>query len=136
MKREEMKYVDKSISHLLASATRHGYQYFIVSKGTHPTAYIKLTDQDTSVNYSFINVHGGITYNEDYLYTDETGYIDGHFIGWDYIHSGDYFEFSGIIKAYFKKSHCGKKWKVKDILKHVDSVIEQLIETRNNNVDS
>lgn len=67
--------------------------YCIISHGTHPTAYISLTKQETeqSMDYDDYNdkadVHGGFTYlgkaywNED----DKKTYV-----GWDYAHYGDF----------------------------------------------
>ena len=84
--RENPKVLDNSIY--------RGYEYYIVNRGTHPTAYIKLSKSDKFYGWGYddlseiIDTHGGFTYSSDKLsFDDSTG---NWFIGWDYAHLGDY----------------------------------------------
>ena len=89
---KQMKYQNTRESKVLCKGTYYGYNYFILSLGTHPTAYIelkKITDFSTE-DEIFFPVHGGITYNKSYLKTaKETLVENSQVIGWDYAHLGD-----------------------------------------------
>ena len=73
------------------------YRFYIVSYGTHPCVYIEIpkTHKFAYENTELIplNVHGGITYSEDYLNCDNVPNNDNYFIGWDYAHYLDYTAF-------------------------------------------
>lgn len=91
---KQMKYQGIRESKVLCKGTYYGFNYFILSLGTHPTAYIELkkpmefTDEDEI----FFPVHGGITYHKSYLHTEkETLAENSDVIGWDYAHLGDCF---------------------------------------------
>lgn len=110
----EMKYKRIRDYGLLSVGEIDGYEFKIVSLGTHPCAYVKLPTTHFCFNflsdYIPIDVHGGLTYsaNEN----------DGFRIGWDYAHCGDYTSF-GFLST-------DKKWTVDEILAHVQNVIAKL----------
>lgn len=87
----QMKYKNERQTKILAEGTYKGFQYFILSLGTHPTAYvvtkyIELNEEEQI----FFPVHGGITYQERYLkIPSKTLAQRSNVIGWDYAHSGD-----------------------------------------------
>ena len=83
----------------LSMEVYRGYEFAVMSLGTHPCCYIKLPKGHKYENVDYGNipltVHGGLTYGESCLIVavvdgkqikDETGY----WIGWDYAHCGDY----------------------------------------------
>lgn len=65
-----------------------GFEWYILSLGTHPTAYVNLKGRCNSIDTRDLCVHGGITYTEDILRVGEADY-EGFWIGWDYAHYGD-----------------------------------------------
>lgn len=88
---KQMKYKQNRETKILAEGTYKGFQYFILSLGTHPTAYIVTKhiefDEEEEV---FFPVHGGITYQRRYLkIPNKTLIHNSNVIGWDYAHLGD-----------------------------------------------
>lgn len=129
MKAKEMIYQYDRKVELLFNDIFKGYHYYILSLGTHPTAYIEIPK--TSFLYkkdydeiSNIEVHGGFTYGREYLYISEnTKMNDSWFIGWDYAHLDDY------VDNYFPIfEDRGKKWTTEEIIKECQSVINQIID--------
>ncbi len=108
---------DKKI--ILAHDVYKGYEFYITSLQTHPTAYVLLTKKDKLFfgnEYQcteHINCHGGLTYSGKYSKGTEEQWI----IGWDYAHLGDRL---GVIS--------GKEWTTEEIYEDVKNVIEQVIE--------
>ena len=119
---------DVKVAEILYTGTIDGYEFNIVSLGSHPTAYVKIpkthplyaADYNDSLCRN-IDVHGGLTFGElgDYggLFTH------GYWIGWDYAHAYDYTEFR---KDY--NDPCAQKYTTEEIFKDVQSVICQLKE--------
>ena len=106
-----------------------GYHYYILSLGTHPTAYVELPKNHKFYNKSYweieegsnILVHGGFTYSENGLQTgNNTTLENSWFIGWDYAHYEDYYCFPDD----FEKDK--KKWTTEEIIKDCENVIDQL----------
>jgi hypothetical protein len=81
---------------VLATGTVNGRFFAIASvRGTHPCCYV---EQKSGEDLSGLDVHGGITFNDDGsengkgLPFDETNASKGtSFVGWDYAHAGDFF---------------------------------------------
>ena len=108
----------------LCSGVYKGYEFEILSYGTHPCAYIripkdhKLYQAALNCRYTdelLLNCHGGVSF---------TGYLhpkrnDNWWVGWDYSHLGDY------------TSHClsytDKKWTTEEILDEVRIVIDEIV---------
>lgn len=117
---------------ILDKGNINGYAYRIVSYGTHPCAYVDIpqTSKVCDIYTTFcendeIDVHGGITYARDYLFSKDFGEEQGHWIGWDYAHWDDY---SGYFETVFPFPFGGKKWTTPEIFADVKSVIRQLKE--------
>lgn len=105
--------------------------YWILSLGTHPTAYIKLPNDSKYFGKVYddiqIDVHGGLTYSRDHLWTGEgEKEINGWFIGWDYAHYGDYMGYEEMLPANIRT--CGKKWTTQEIKEEVFDAIKQIVE--------
>ena len=87
-----------------------GLLYYIMNLGTHPTAYVKIPENHRyykkDMNKIDIYVHGGITYSRNYLFLENNQKIEGWFVGWDYIHYGDY---AGYEEKMPKKLQTGGK---------------------------
>lgn len=114
---EKMIYKNYRTIELLFNGKYRGYNFYIFSLGTHPTAYIEIPKNHCFYGKSWdeidIYVHGGVTYAEDYLLNIKNSW----FIGWDYAHWDDY--------NYYLNN--GKKWTTKQIYKHVKNAIQQLL---------
>ena len=120
---KEMIYSSKRKREVLATGYCFGLLYFILNLGTHPTAYIKLPD-NLEIDKDEIDVHGGITYSEDYLFiNDIVGEIHGKFIGWDYAHYND---FVGYYTPNDDALYMLKRWTTEEIYKEVREVCYQI----------
>ena len=124
----EMTYTDRLKEPLLLSKGQYKYyQYYILSFGSHPTAYIEvprghpLWFKDYDIANNFIIVHGGLTYSNNYLPGQNTGEWT---IGWVYAHAYDCYYSSLFSEVY------GKQYKTREIFTDVKSVINQLIELK------
>ena len=110
------------IIEILDRGCYRGSRFYILSFGTHPTAYVEIPKNHRFYkikDYDNIPIicHGGLTYMSDIgLKTVCT--TEGKFIGWDYAHVGDYF--GGLHPLE------GKKWTTEEILEEVTNVIDQL----------
>jgi len=114
---------------ILCEGSHKGYDYKIVSYGTHPCAYIAckgkiegLKSYDDFLPY----VHGGATFLDT---------LDGSttiYVGWDYAHDGDYlgddvfYEDDEEMKEYIASK---KKWTTEEILEEVYSAIDQIVDS-------
>ena len=131
---KEMKYKPQHETEILHTGEFLGYTFFILSLGTHPTAYVKLTPKNKLFGRNYMNydgdedifVHGGITYATDHLcisVNNKIKTLDGWWIGWDYAHAGDYTALFDVVEKYHFPN---KKWKTEEIFEDVKSVCEQL----------
>lgn len=122
---KEMIYRLKHKREILDTGFCFGLLYYIMSLGTHLTAYIKIPD-NFNIDEDKIDVHGGITYSANYLQISKNQKIYGKFIGWDYAHYGDY---TGYEESFPKKMRTGgKKWTTEEIFKEVKEACYQLKE--------
>lgn len=129
---KEMIYQKDRKREVLDTGFCFGYLYYILNLGTHPTAYIKIPKNSKYFDKYIcdIEVHGGITYTENYLYISGSQKLEGYFIGWDYAHAGDYAGDCEDIPI-FKND---KKWTTQEIYEEVKEVCYQLIELENNSL--
>ena len=109
----------------IARGTYKGLDYYVLNLGTHPCAYIDVTDTSLhDIEYEEIDiiVHGGLTYSRPFLATvDKTGW----FIGWDYGHYGD---FTGADMMFPPELQFGgKQWTTEEIVIHCEDVINRMI---------
>ncbi len=114
---------------ILAEGTYKNYHYAIVSFGTHPCAYVQIPEDhklyfiydEFDPKIESVCCHGGITCISigGILKGNGGNYREGHWIGWDYLHPGDY-------EA--NMHPLGRKWTTKEILDDVKNVIKQLVQ--------
>ena len=104
---KEMIYQAERKREMLDTGYCLGLLYYIMNLGTHPTAYVKIPENHKYYKKDMekidIYVHGGITYSNDYLYIENNQKIEGWFIGWDYIHYGDYAGYEEKIATIYEK---------------------------------
>ena len=124
---KEMVYSsERTDGDILARGNIDGYEYLIVSYGTHPCAYVAIPENHSRYkdyhkleNEDTIYPHGGVTFSGS-----ERNNIKGHWIGWDYHHACDFSGYS-LNRAY--SSFLGRKqWTTAEIYDEVCGVIEQL----------
>ena len=123
---------------ILADGIYKDHRYIVKSFGTHPTAYVQLNDDDpiyigplkfnhydpeelTYDDFS-IECHGGLTYYECQLRVDNNDILPGHWVGWDYAHSGDYCGYDYDNPYYHEK-----KWTTKEMVEECKYVIDQVV---------
>lgn len=78
-----MVYSSRRSFGILAYDTYKGYEYLVISYGTHPCAYIradKLTKKQ--IDYINENCHGGITFRKQSMGNNIKN-VEGEWIGWD-----------------------------------------------------
>lgn len=85
---KKMIYKPEREEELLDRGTYKDHEYFVISMGTHPCAYVKLNGENPKIAEN-VPCHGGVTYNRKYLMIPNEGKLDGNFIGWDYAHLND-----------------------------------------------
>ena len=132
---KEMVYkTERQSAEVLYEGTYGGYNFVIVSYGTHPCAYVEIpkTSEYYGVDYDkldFINCHYGLTYADrlDHIYPNN----DRWFIGWDYAHAGDYMGYDVLFNFDTSKD---KKWTTQEIYEEVKKVIDQIV-TLDNKLD-
>ena len=118
---KEMKYSNKYQRELLERGVYEGYEYFVISFGTHPCGYVKLNGNRNDFD---VSCHGGITYREGYLKLSDNETLKGNFIGWDYAHFGDYM-------GYDEEWCGGVRYTTEEIVNECKYVIRQLKEIDN-----
>lgn len=131
---KEMIYQANRKRELLDNGSCYGFEYFIMSFGMYPVAYIKIPknhpfykkEYDDICKECDIEVNGGLTFSEDCLWISETEKLDGWFIGWDYAHYGDYI--GSILGLLYSNVTDGKKWTTEEIRQEVFNACKQLKE--------
>ena len=108
-----------------------GYEYFIVSYGSHPCCYV-LLDKELELNVVMnIRVHGGITWNDHCLpgklkmeaqRSDSLGQV----LGWDYTHLGDRHLTPPGLPSILDNPD-DKMWTYEELLEDVYRVINQIV---------
>lgn len=126
---KEMVYTNKEKREWLDHGVFKGFEYVIMSLGTHPTAYVGIPKTEAYTIFhenrlsDLIDVHGGITYENSYIRDENKNEYsnDKWWIGWDYAHLYDYMPDNDY-------GQYRKKWTTEEILEDVKSVIDQIIE--------
>lgn len=130
--KKEMVYCKKTAKEVLFHNTYKGYEFCILSLGTHPCAYVNIPKNSKYYKKHYgdipVDCHGGLTYSDDKLNVD-IKQDSCWWIGWDYAHCDDYRPFSCIS---FRE---GKKWTTGEIFREVKDVINQLREVEKNDKD-
>jgi len=111
---------------MLAEGNCRGYQFYVISYGTHPCCYIGVPEGHRLFNkhYDTFNFecHGGLTYSGflHHVYPKLNVNTENWYLGWDYAH---FLDRTGAIE--------GIEWNTQDLVKEVESVVEyNLIEER------
>ena len=124
---KEMKYKKFRDLTVLDKGDYKGFNYAIVSYGTHPCCYVFLPKGHKfyGKNYDEIDIvcHWGVTFSEADLGFNPIVLNDTWIIGWDYAHCEDYTGYYDDIYEHLKK------WTTKELQQEVFDVIEQLIES-------
>ena len=107
---------------VLAHDIYHGRNYYVISFGTHPCAYVDVSDllsmtrKEREYIENAIDCHGGITYSDAELVVENK---TGWYIGWDYAHCTDYF-------GYMPHESLAKKWTTPEMVSECKRVIDQI----------
>lgn len=91
---KQMKYQKERKIEILKRGAYNGYEYLILSLGTHPCAYINLDNKDFIKEDDYIGCHCGITfYQKGYTLSNGKRIFNNSelIVGWDYAHSDDKF---------------------------------------------
>lgn len=127
---KQMEYQAKRKIELLDSGKCINYNYYILNLGTHPTAYIEIPKNHKYYLKHYdeidIDVHGGLTYSDNYLIVEGEKITNCWFIGWDYAHFGDFIGYELNYPTEFRTNE--KKWTTKEIQNDVYEVCKQLFE--------
>ena len=108
----------------IAEGTYKGFDYYVLNLGTHPCAYVDVTDTDLKwKNYGDIDIecHCGLTYSREYLNTIDK---KGWFIGWDYAHYCDFAGYELEMPIGIRMN--GKRWTTAEIVEECKQVIDQI----------
>lgn len=130
---KEMVYTIKDTKEVLYNGDYRGYNFYIVSYGIHPCAYIEIPKDHRWYGKDYddeelekINCHGGLTYADNLSHVLGKEAIRRWFIGWDYAHAGD-FEGYYLDSGWGKSFQNDKKWTTQEIYEEVEKVIDQII---------
>jgi hypothetical protein len=108
----------------IAEGEYKGFTYYVLTLGTHPCAYVDVTDTALyGKDYDDIDIecHCGLTYASERLSTVEK---KGWYIGWDYAH---YCDFAGYeLELPYRFSSHGKMWTTQEIVDECKAVIDQI----------
>lgn len=127
VKLKPMVYMEKNINELLGEGEYRGYHWMIVSRGTHPTAYVEIPEghylSKLEHAWSAIDLseecNGGITYASTGRIQDSLPPKRNWWIGWDYAHVWDY-------RGNEKNHHNQRMWSTDSIYSEVKKVIDAL----------
>lgn len=136
---EEMEYKGKlgKTFKLLCFDVYKDYELYILSLGSHPTAYIVLAENnklygltmDELDNIPGLYCHGGFTYAKNTLNIPGYMFVNQHekkwVIGWDYGHHRDW---TTLLPEDIQKEYGFKKWTTREIIKECHEVIDSIIE--------
>lgn len=122
----EMVYQKERTSKILDKGTFKGFDYVIVSYGSHPCCYVFLPENHKYFKKDYMEIidkiecHGGLTFScmdKDFapLPSDTNKWV----LGWDYAHYDDYCGYYGLKLG-------GKKHTTTELLEDVKKVIDQL----------
>lgn len=128
MEIKPMVYKMAHTSEILAHDTYKGYEFAIISLGTHPCAYVGIPEGHRFYRKEYdhrmfdaIPAHWGLTYSQ----MGAAGLMrDKWVIGWDYSHCVDY----AAIPFWGE----GKRWTTEEILEEVKAVIDEIVKEETN----
>ena len=132
--KEQRIYYGKRIEtpKVLVNRKYKGYEYAIITLGSHPCSYILLPEGHKyhGIDYDEIPLrcHGGLTYSNDHLLKRSHGNLaeNGEWvIGWDYAHLGDFLSFSEHLIGGGMEGH---KWTLQELVDEMEEAITNLVE--------
>lgn len=101
---------------LLVSGTYKGFEWYVVSYGTHPCCYVAIPEGHKFYKKYYdsldFDCHGGLTYSgfeKDVIKTDKW------LLGWDYAH----------ILDQFGTSIDGHRWSTPELVKEIIGTIDE-----------
>jgi len=106
-----------------------GYNCFIISRVSHPCAYIDISKHFDSINKLDIDCHGGITYTGKMI-PNIAEAPEGFYIGWDYAHLYDFCGLGNLLDEFELK-----KYTTEEIYEDVLDVVRQLKKIKGENDD-
>lgn len=116
---------------ILATGDYKGFCFYVVSYGTHPYAYVDVSNTSLANKDYYendIDCHGGLTYGRDYLSAIDTERANGKwYIGWDYDHYGDYTS-NPYVNMFGVYRECKKRWTTEEIVAECKNVINQIVD--------
>ena len=130
---KQMKYTKEFRLYILDKGNYKGYDYAIVSFGTHPCSYVFLPKWNKfyGKDYQEINnyfedglCHCGLTFSEWDLHFNPLS-NNCWVVGWDYSHCED-FNGSYIGESAFEN---WKKWTTEELIEEMKQVIDKLKES-------
>lgn len=120
---------------IIENSKYKGYEYYIVSYGSHPCCYVlphKTIGDNDVIN---IEVHGGITWNDRCLpaklkIVAQRSEFLNQVLGWDYTHLGDRHLTPAGLPSILDDPD-DKMWTYEELLDDVHKVIDQIIKLEN-----
>lgn len=103
----------------LAEGKDGGYEWKVLSLGTHPCGYVSIPKNHPFYGKNYwdiedkIEAHGGLTFS------GKLPGLDGLWFGWDYMHAGDY----TYMPIYV--SITDKRWTTQEVVSECQRVIQQ-----------
>jgi len=128
---KNMEYQVTRTFNIIAHGTHKGFPYWVISRGTHPCSYIEVTAIKDDIDPDTVECHGGVTYDEDCLHNVWDPAFDGfedckrRFIGWDYAHASDYYEYADAMMRQLNVH----KWTTAELVAEVKETIDSLVAT-------
>ena len=120
-----VNYEDFQKDYIIDRGIYRGHEYVVRWCGSHPCAYVKPRCHLSDDQIYDIPVHGGISYcNMFYplLCANFEGSKD--FVGWDYMHWGDYR--TSEFDDYYNEKVITKKYTYEEIMEDVKKAIDYL----------
>ena len=104
-----------------------GYEYYVISYGTHPCCYLLLDKNNPYYKKEYddipLDVHGGLTYSSNkHISIDNKN--NKWIIGWDYAHLGDRYGNKDVYHFICYDHTYKTKELIRDCIKAIDELIE------------
>lgn len=122
-KLKPMIYSKDRTCEILAHDIYCGYEFCIISRGTHPCAYIRIPFNDILYCYedsildNIMKCHGGITWDKNYVNgLSKKNRSNDRWLGWTYVCFRDYYSYGNRLI----------KWRTEEILEEIKEVVDRL----------
>lgn len=108
---------------ILAHDVYCGYEFCIISRGTHPCAYVRIPFDDILYRYedsildNIMKCHGGITWDKNYVNgLSKKDKNNDRWLGWAYV----------CLRDYYSHGNRLIKWRTEEILEEIKEVVDRL----------